>query len=51
MGYQAEGPQWRGILLTAAKELRAVVQLPPFTTGEPGHRRSPTALKDQRPSS
>ncbi|MFK0193969.1 alkyl/aryl-sulfatase [Kitasatospora sp. NPDC090308] len=26
LGYQAEGPQWRGIYLTAAKELRAGVQ-------------------------
>ncbi|MFS0701152.1 alkyl sulfatase dimerization domain-containing protein, partial [Cellulomonas sp. 179-A 4D5 NHS] len=26
MGYQAEGPQWRGIFLTAARELREGVQ-------------------------
>ena len=32
MGYQAEGPQWRGILLTAAKELREGVQPVTFTT-------------------
>jgi alkyl sulfatase BDS1-like metallo-beta-lactamase superfamily hydrolase len=35
MGYQAEGPQWRGIFLTAAKELRAGVQAAPFTTVSP----------------
>jgi alkyl sulfatase BDS1-like metallo-beta-lactamase superfamily hydrolase len=30
MGYQAEGPQWRGIFLTAARELRdGVIPLPP----------------------
>lgn len=32
MGYQAEGPQWRGIFLTAALELREGSQPPPFTT-------------------
>lgn len=32
MGYQAEGPQWRGIFLSAAKELRDGVQPPPYTT-------------------
>ncbi|MFC1417766.1 alkyl sulfatase dimerization domain-containing protein [Streptacidiphilus cavernicola] len=32
MGYQAEGPQWRGILLTAAKELREGVQPATFAT-------------------
>ncbi|WP_370617720.1 alkyl/aryl-sulfatase [Mumia qirimensis] len=32
MGYQAEGPQWRGIFLTAAKELRVGALPPPFTT-------------------
>lgn len=32
MGYQAEGPQWRGIFLTAAKELREGPLPPPFTT-------------------
>lgn len=35
MGYQAEGPQWRGIFLTAAKELREGVQPAPFTTVSP----------------
>ncbi|HEY7010356.1 MAG TPA: alkyl sulfatase dimerization domain-containing protein [Jatrophihabitantaceae bacterium] len=35
LGYQAEGPQWRGIFLTAAKELRAGVQAAPFTTVSP----------------
>jgi len=33
MGYQAEGPQWRGIFLTAAKELREGVQTAVFATG------------------
>ncbi len=33
MGYQAEGPQWRGIFLSAAKELREGAQPAPFTTG------------------
>lgn len=32
LGYQAEGPQWRGILLSAALELRAGTQPPAFTT-------------------
>ncbi|GHE25691.1 alkyl sulfatase [Kitasatospora indigofera] len=32
LGYQAEGPQWRGIYLTAAKELREGVQPAPFAT-------------------
>ena len=32
MGYQAEGPQWRGILLTAARELREGIQPSAFTT-------------------
>ncbi|MYR08137.1 MBL fold metallo-hydrolase [Gordonia sp. SID5947] len=32
MGYQAEGPQWRGIFLTAAKELREGPLPAPFTT-------------------
>ena len=32
LGYQAEGPQWRGILLTAALELREGAQPPAFTT-------------------
>jgi alkyl sulfatase BDS1-like metallo-beta-lactamase superfamily hydrolase len=35
MGYQAEGPQWRGIFLTAAKELREGIQPAPFTTVSP----------------
>lgn len=35
MGYQAEGPQWRGIFLSAAKELRVGVQKAPFTTASP----------------
>ncbi|HEY3502010.1 MAG TPA: alkyl sulfatase dimerization domain-containing protein [Actinocatenispora sp.] len=35
MGYQAEGPQWRGIFLTAALELRDGVQAAPFTTVSP----------------
>jgi alkyl sulfatase BDS1-like metallo-beta-lactamase superfamily hydrolase len=35
MGYQAEGPQWRGIFLTAAKELREGVQPAPFSTVSP----------------
>lgn len=35
MGYQAEGPQWRGIFLSAAKELRGGVQPAPFTTVSP----------------
>lgn len=32
LGYQAEGPQWRGIFLTAAKELREGVQPATFAT-------------------
>lgn len=32
MGYQAEGPQWRGIFLTAAKELREGVAPAAFVT-------------------
>lgn len=32
MGYQAEGPQWRGIFLTAARELREGIQPTAFTT-------------------
>ncbi|MGC4933472.1 alkyl sulfatase dimerization domain-containing protein [Gordonia sp. DT30] len=32
MGYQSEGPQWRGIFLTAAKELREGPLPAPFTT-------------------
>jgi alkyl sulfatase BDS1-like metallo-beta-lactamase superfamily hydrolase len=32
MGYQAEGPQWRGILLTAARELREGVRPATFAT-------------------
>ncbi|MFF2372088.1 alkyl/aryl-sulfatase [Agromyces sp. NPDC058110] len=32
LGYQAEGPQWRGIFLTAARELREGVQPTAFTT-------------------
>ncbi|MFC8527263.1 alkyl/aryl-sulfatase [Nocardia sp. NPDC057227] len=32
MGYQSEGPQWRGIFLSAAKELRAGTQPPPYVT-------------------
>ncbi|MFC8449281.1 alkyl/aryl-sulfatase [Kitasatospora sp. NPDC057223] len=35
MGYQAEGPQWRGILLTAARELREGVQPASFATASP----------------
>ncbi|MET9677576.1 alkyl sulfatase dimerization domain-containing protein [Streptomyces sp. NPDC006482] len=35
MGYQAEGPQWRGIFLTAAKELREGVQPATFATASP----------------
>lgn len=33
MGYQAEGPQWRGIFLTAAKELRDGIVPAAFATG------------------
>ncbi|MFD4440078.1 alkyl/aryl-sulfatase [Nocardia sp. NPDC058519] len=32
MGYQAEGPQWRGIFLSAALELREGAQPPPYIT-------------------
>jgi alkyl sulfatase BDS1-like metallo-beta-lactamase superfamily hydrolase len=32
LGYQAEGPQWRGIFLTAARELRDGVQPARFAT-------------------
>jgi len=35
MGYQAEGPQWRGILLTAARELREGVRPAAFATASP----------------
>ncbi|MEE4546870.1 alkyl sulfatase dimerization domain-containing protein [Streptomyces sp. V4-01] len=35
LGYQAEGPQWRGIYLTAAKELREGVQAATFATASP----------------
>ncbi|MGW0174078.1 alkyl/aryl-sulfatase [Rhodococcus sp. NPDC003322] len=35
MGYQAEGPQWRGIFLSAALELREGVKPMPFTTASP----------------
>jgi len=35
MGYQAEGPQWRGIFLTAAKELRGGIEPMPFATASP----------------
>ncbi|MFC8716101.1 alkyl/aryl-sulfatase [Kitasatospora sp. NPDC057198] len=35
LGYQAEGPQWRGIYLTAAKELREGVQPARFATASP----------------
>ncbi|MBR7837030.1 MBL fold metallo-hydrolase [Actinospica durhamensis] len=35
MGYQAEGPQWRGVFLSAAKELRAGVAPVPFATASP----------------
>jgi alkyl sulfatase BDS1-like metallo-beta-lactamase superfamily hydrolase len=35
MGYQAEGPQWRGIFLTAARELREGVQPAAFATASP----------------
>jgi alkyl sulfatase BDS1-like metallo-beta-lactamase superfamily hydrolase len=31
LGYQAEGPQWRGIYLCAARELREGAQPPPYT--------------------
>ena len=32
MGYQIEGPQWRGIFLSAALELRQGAQPPPYVT-------------------
>ncbi|MFC8042096.1 alkyl/aryl-sulfatase [Nocardia sp. NPDC057353] len=32
LGYQSEGPQWRGIFLSAAKELREGTQPPPYVT-------------------
>ncbi|MEU1986103.1 alkyl sulfatase dimerization domain-containing protein [Nocardia sp. NPDC019395] len=32
MGYQAEGPQWRGVFLTAALELREGTQPPPYVS-------------------
>ncbi|MFB7718836.1 alkyl/aryl-sulfatase [Nocardia sp. NPDC056100] len=32
MGYQAEGPQWRGVFLSAALELREGTQPPPYAT-------------------
>jgi alkyl sulfatase BDS1-like metallo-beta-lactamase superfamily hydrolase len=35
LGYQAEGPQWRYIFLTAAKELREGVQPATFATASP----------------
>ena len=35
MGYQAEGPQWRGIFLTAARELREGVLPAAFVTASP----------------
>jgi alkyl sulfatase BDS1-like metallo-beta-lactamase superfamily hydrolase len=35
MGYQAEGPQWRGIFLAAARELRDGVQPAVFATASP----------------
>jgi alkyl sulfatase BDS1-like metallo-beta-lactamase superfamily hydrolase len=35
MGYQAEGPQWRGIFLTAALELREGTQPAAFSTASP----------------
>ncbi|WP_329625281.1 MBL fold metallo-hydrolase [Streptomyces sp. NBC_01255] len=35
LGYQAEGPQWRGIFLTAAKELREGVVPAAFATASP----------------
>ena len=35
MGYQIEGPQWRGIFLTAARELREGVLPAVFATGSP----------------
>ncbi|MGW1991768.1 alkyl/aryl-sulfatase [Embleya sp. NPDC001921] len=35
LGYQAEGPQWRGILLTAARELREGVRPATFASASP----------------
>lgn len=35
MGYQAEGPQWRGIFLTAARELRDGILSAAFATASP----------------
>lgn len=35
MGYQAEGPQWRGIFLTAARELREGILPARFSTASP----------------
>ena len=35
MGYQAEGPQWRGIFLTAARELREGALPASFATASP----------------
>ncbi|GAA3209854.1 alkyl/aryl-sulfatase [Oerskovia jenensis] len=35
MGYQVEGPQWRGIYLTAARELREGVLTARFATASP----------------
>lgn len=35
LGYQAEGPQWRGIFLTAARELRDGVLEASFSTASP----------------
>ena len=35
LGYQAEGPQWRGIFLTAARELREGVVPARFATASP----------------
>jgi alkyl sulfatase BDS1-like metallo-beta-lactamase superfamily hydrolase len=35
MGYQAEGPQWRGIFLTAARELREGIIPAKFATASP----------------
>ncbi|MBE9938114.1 alkyl/aryl-sulfatase [Cellulosimicrobium cellulans] len=35
MGYQAEGPQWRGVFLTAARELREGILAARFATASP----------------
>lgn len=35
MGYQAEGPQWRGVFLTAARELREGILKAKFATASP----------------